>query len=1023
MWILVLALLGALLYVNQIGLPGFAKKPLLENLRGRGVDLQFSRLRLSWQRGIVAEDVAFGQADSPSGPQLTATQVRLKLNHRALLRLRLQIDGVVLRQGRLSWQVEETNQAPRQITVKDIETEVNFLPEDEWSLDEFNALFAGARIQASGTVAHASAIRQWKFLKPREAAPAGQWRSRSRAVADLLEQIKFTRQPNLAVDIRGDARDLTSFRARLLLTAAGAETPWGTVERGWLGARLFPADTNGLSSAQLTMEAGEARTRWGTAQQLQISARVHSFESLTNLGEGALNLSAAGVQTEWGKATNLRLALHGNAVEGHTNLISAELGLQAGQAQTRWASATNLAAKASWVHAFTNAIPLTGQASLNCEEATTEYAAARQVQLRLHGALTNAPQRADATWAGWGRLEPYVLGWQGKVTGLRSQGLELGRFECSGSWQAPLLSVTNLHAELDQRSLQATGTLDVATRQADLNVASGLDPHSLMPLIPQEAQRWLKACSWPEPPSLNVRATLMLPPWTNPPPEWRATMQQTAQLEAAVTFEKGASYQEVSVSSAQAQASYSDSVLRVGQLALVRPEGRLDLSGETDTRDQQFHASVSSTLDLRAIRPLLSAPAQRTFDLFSFTEAPVIEAEARGRLDSIDYLGVTGRLALTNFTFRQQSIGGLQTAVQYSNRFLRVIGPRVQRGSEQMSADGLAADFTTELIYLTNGISTAEPMVVARAIGAHVAEAVEDYQFKQPPRARVNGIIPMHGEDAADLHFDLDGGPFEWWHFRVPYVNGHVHWQGQHLHLTNMWMQFYGGQASGEAHFDFTPGGDTDYRFNLAMTDSLMHPLVEDVFVKTNNLEGRVNGTLIVARANTSTINSWEGHGDLSLRDGFIWDIPIFGVFSSVLNTMKPGLGSSRASAGSCTFTITNGVIRTEDMDIRSTGMRLQYRGTLDFEGQVNARVEAEALRDTWLVGPLVSTVLWPVTKLFEYKVTGPLDNPSAEPVHLIPKVMLLPFQLPFHPWRSIKGLLPETGASRTNTPSTAPQK
>ena len=57
-----------------------------------------------------------------------------------------------------------------------------------------------------------------------------------------------------------------------------------------------------------------------------------------------------------------------------------------------------------------------------------------------------------------------------------------------------------------------------------------------------------------------------------------------------------------------------------------------------------------------------------------------------------------------------------------------------------------------------------------------------------------------------------------------------------------------------------------------------------------------------------------------TLRDGLIWDIPIFGIFSDVLNGMVPGLGSSRASAGTCTFIITNGIIRSDDLDIRSTG-------------------------------------------------------------------------------------------------------
>ncbi len=89
----------------------------------------------------------------------------------------------------------------------------------------------------------------------------------------------------------------------------------------------------------------------------------------------------------------------------------------------------------------------------------------------------------------------------------------------------------------------------------------------------------------------------------------------------------------------------------------------------------------------------------------------------------------------------------------------------------------------------------------------------------------------------------------------------------------------------------------------------------------------------------------------------------------------------------------------------------------------MNARVEAGLLRNTPLLGPLVSTVLWPVTKLFEYKVSGTLGEPKAEPVYLVPKVVLLPFQLPFHPIRTLKGLLPEDqGASRTNAPAGAPK-
>ena len=86
-----------------------------------------------------------------------------------------------------------------------------------------------------------------------------------------------------------------------------------------------------------------------------------------------------------------------------------------------------------------------------------------------------------------------------------------------------------------------------------------------------------------------------------------------------------------------------------------------------------------------------------------------------------------------------------------------------------------------------------------------------------------------------------------------------------------------------------------------------------------------------------------------------------------MLNGLYPGLGNSRATAATSSFVITNGVIFSDDLEIRSAAMRMQYRGTVDFDGRLRARVEAELLRDVWLVGPLVSTVLWPITNMFEY--------------------------------------------------------
>ena len=326
----------------------------------------------------------------------------------------------------------------------------------------------------------------------------------------------------------------------------------------------------------------------------------------------------------------------------------------------------------------------------------------------------------------------------------------------------------------------------MATRALHLSLSSDVDPHKLSPLLTEGAQRWLAPFAWEQPPELKGEVSLVLPAWTNRQPDWRAEVQPTLQLQAEVKLEHGGAYRGVAFTAAQSHILYSNMVWRLPDLKVARPEGRLEAVLDASDRTKDFYFRIGSTLDLRVLRPLLEPGQQKGLDYFTFTEPPVIDAEIWGRWHDPERIGIKGRVALTNFTFRGESASGLQAAFQYTNRFLLVTNPRLQRGAQQLSADGLGADFLAQKIYVTNGFSTVPPMVVARAIGPHVVRAVEPYRFGEPPTAYVHGTIPMHGEDDADLYFDLKGGPFEWWRFHAPQIAGHVHWLGQQLTLSNV---------------------------------------------------------------------------------------------------------------------------------------------------------------------------------------------------------------------------------------------
>jgi hypothetical protein len=455
-------------------------------------------------------------------------------------------------------------------------------------------------------------------------------------------------------------------------------------------------------------------------------------------------------------------------------------------------------------------------------------------------------------------------------------------------------------------------------------------------------------------------------------------------------------------------------------LQIVHGKTWLAFDGQLDEASEKYASRVWGAFDPEVMRPFLSENVRKhELDQMTFTQPVGLDVTVNGRLHDWDSLGVDGQVTLTNYIIRGQAVDGVASAVSYTNRVLALLQPHLRTGTQTMTADRVALDFRNRVILFENGFSTADPESMARAIGPKTGEFMEPYHFLSPPTARVNGHIPLRAMHSpaemtnVDLRFDIvEGAPFRWLKLNTPRLEGSVHWLGSRLVLTNLAAQAYGGKGSGSAVFDFlAPHTGADYAFTMSVTNVNLHALAADVVSPTNKLEGSLSGQLTVTNASSENLQSWNGYGAARLHDGLIWDIPVFGILSPVLNTCTPGLGNSRATDASARFIITNGVIYTDSLEIQSSSTRLQYVGTVGLDQSVDAHVTAQLLRDTWVVGPLISTVLFPVSKLFEYQVTGTLKAPQTEPLY-VPKLLLMPL----HPIRSLEEIF--LGSPEAVTPS-----
>lgn len=968
-WSIILLASLCLLYLNRVGFPDFIKKPLLQKLHARGLDLRFTRLRWRPFHGMVADNVFMGGTNSELSPQMQIKEVQIGLNYAALFKRQFQVESLTLRQGQLNWPVGYSNEPPQELSLENIQTELQLLTNDVWELDNLQAQFGGAQIQLSGALTNASAIQQWPLFRGGQPKP-GDLQNHLRRLADTLQQIHFASTPDLKLDIRGDARNVETITVRLLIQAPDADTPWGTLSNAFCLVLMAPPPSNQLSRAEIKLRAESSVTKWVSITNLSLNGSLFSAEGNTNLVRAEFDLTAASVQDASNRLEQIHCTAH-------------------------------------WLHSLTNIVPLSGESELQASNAVTAWGEARQV--RINAALqpsTNKPS-PEPSWAWWEKLAPYPIDAKVDLTAVHSPKLDADEILCSSQWRAPELSLEKLTATLYGGKIDGNAKLNVATRDVSFEVASDIDGQRVAPLLTPQAQNWLTNYSWNNPPQVKATGSLVLPAsvWTNRHPDWHGETQPSLQLDGQFHVVDGA-FRGVHALTGDSHFTYSNMCWRLPDLVATRPEGTLNVFLVNNDRTKEFYYRFASTIDPQALRPLFPTNQQRGFDLFSITQPPVVEGEVWGRWHDRDSIHGNAHVTATNFAVRGQSVDLLQTEVDYTNRTLTLIKPKAWRaGKQELSASSVSYTLGETRILVTNGFSTAEPMAVAHAIGPHVEEDLKPYRFLRPPTVHVDGAIPIRSERDADLHFIVDGGPFQWWKLEVSHGNGKVDWVGQRLSLKDMKGDFYLGKATGKADFNFSTNSRTaDFGFTFVATDASLNLLAKDLTDgKTNKLEGLLTGRVEITNANTADFQKWDGAGRVSLRDGLIWDIPIFGVFSPALDTIMPGLGSSRAREGAATFIVTNGVVNSNDLKVETLMARLRYWGTINMKGTVNARMEAEMFRNAWVVGPVLSFALWPVSKTFEYQITGSIHKPKSNPV-FIPKILFFPL----HPVQTIKDMMPE---------------
>jgi hypothetical protein len=994
--VVVLAVLlaaGFLTYLHQVGLPEFAREALIRELRIHGIELDYGRIGLRWYRGIVAEQVSLGQTASVGGLQLLLPEVAFRLHVPSLLRLRPVVKSLELRGGRFVLPLHPEGAAVEYLTLEDAEAELRFAADGTWRLDRFSADSLGFKVHLRGTLTNGFALRTWRSPVRPDTAPAP-WEQTLRQLLKQTQRLEFEQRPHLTAEFLADATRLEATRVTVRLDAGPAGSPWGSIEALQGSLLVHPwSEASDHTRCELELDTHGLQSPWLQLGNMRVIS--HWTQSLTRALPEKLELQVAfdDIRSPWGSLARLNLAGNGRHDTHEPHLVHLELALDGGTLAGGGGESEDNELVLRWVHDLEQAAPQHGEWQLRVRSPRFDWGQADlgTVQGRFARWDTLPAAPVEGLPPGWQLLFPWTVDLTGQLEGLAIRGSVLDRVGFEAAWRAPMFSLRSIEVDLFDRRLRGALACQALDRTLTGNLAFDFDVRRLGQLLPPAIHEWLEPYGWQpgHPPQVRAQLWLTLPPWESMgQSEAWSTAEETLGVQGALVAAPGA-YRGIPMDSVMFDFQFTNALWRLTDFIATAPEGRLGMTYTEDQRTGNYRFDLEARLDPSVFRPVVPPAAQTAFDYFEFSRPPAVAGHIVGCWRASGQTGFGGLVQAEPFRFRGEPIEEFEARLDYTNGVVR--GTEVRLRSEGLiTAEAVEFDLEQQRLSFLQARSTVPPMRVARAIGDEVVRTLSPYIFDAPPQARVEGWLNVRDTRQVGMRFELEGGPFRYWLFHLPGIRGVVDWSNELVRIEDLQAPFYDGQLSGHLDVDLTAAEGADLSFHTRVESVNFQQLMADLWSPTNRLEGRLSGSWTLTHANSEDWNSWNGLGQVELKDGYLWELSLLGGFGDLMDRLKIEVGRNPIKGLTADFTMTNSLIHTRNLQLQSAAMRLDYRGTFDFDGEVNARVEARLLHDAVVVGPLLSLLFSPLTKIFEFKVTGTLGAPRFEPFYL-PKPLLFP--------------------------------
>ena len=372
-------------------------------------------------------------------------------------------------------------------------------------------------------------------------------------------------------------------------------------------------------------------------------------------------------------------------------------------------------------------------------------------------------------------------------------------------------------------------------------------------------------------------------------------------------------------------------------------------------------------------------------------DPPRVDFRFDRRMGHSGDIRVAGDFRMRDFTYRGVELLRADGAIEVENRdatkvanvndLLIVRREGLARVGFRVTPDDKLIAFKAE--------TSLRPLAMARMVGVLTNLLTRYITFDGPATVTAEGVVDYGGAHAqTDLkgtvqadhvgleRFDCDSGSCD------------VRMVGDRVTLTNIEASVYGGTATGNVVLAAPSRGRRQVGFltDVHLRNADFESFMKDASRSDSKREyaGRLAGRL--ALEGTSGDNyrqTLKGRGNVEIRDGRVFLLPLFGGLSHMMTRIIPGLDFVlRQSDAGMEFRIGDGRIETDKLVVEGEILSLNGKGAYTLGRDLDFDVQVKLMNEHSLVSKLVRVLTYPISKLFEFRLKGTLEDPSWYPVN-----------------------------------------